>query len=381
MEGSMAHTLQQHLDARRIQLSSAPAGSGTFIIPKADPTILPRWVNDYRQLNSNTITDSFPIPHINDILADIATGQIFGQIDMTNSFFQTCMHPDDVGLTAVNTPWGLYEWMVMPMGIKNAPAMQQCRVMDALRPWIGCICHVYIDDIAIWSNNVDEHTHNVSTILQALADNKMSCNPKKMKLCAIEIRFLGHRITAKGIEADEGKADRMKNWPTPSCAKHVRAFLGLVWYLSAFLPKLANQTSILDELTTKACDKVFPGWHPRHQTAFDTIKEMVTSTECLTTIDPSLMPDHKIFVTMDASNIGSGTVLAFGPTYETARPVAYDSRAFKGAELNYPVHEKELLAIVRALGKWRTDLLGFSFEVWTNHKTLEHFSTQCDLSR
>ncbi len=99
------HTLlQQHLDAGQIRLSSALAGSGAFIIPKADPTVLPRWVNDYRQLNSNTITDSFPIPHINDILTDIATGQIFGQIDMTNSFFQTCMHPDDVGLTAVNTP-------------------------------------------------------------------------------------------------------------------------------------------------------------------------------------------------------------------------------------------------------------------------------------
>ncbi len=128
----MAHTLQQHLDARRIQLSSAPAGSGTFIIPKADPTILPRWVNDYRQLNSNTITDSFPIPRINDILMDIATEKIFGNIDMTNSFFQTCMHPDDVKLTAVNMPWGLYEWVVMPMGIKNVPAIQQRRVTDAL---------------------------------------------------------------------------------------------------------------------------------------------------------------------------------------------------------------------------------------------------------
>src|SRR6266702_8086389 len=234
MEGSMAHTLQQHLDARRIQLSSAPAGSGTFIIPKADPTILPRWVNDYRQLNSNTITDSFPIPRINDILMDIATEKIFGNIDMTNSFFQTCMHPDDVKLTAVNMPWGLYEWVVMPMGIKNAPAIQQCQVTDALQPWIGRICHVYIDDIAIWSNMVNKHVQNVVTILQALADNKLYCNPKKTKLCATEIHFLGHRITAKGIEADEGKADWVVNWPTPSCAKHVRAFLSLVRYLSAF---------------------------------------------------------------------------------------------------------------------------------------------------
>jgi len=93
------------------------------------------------------------------------------------------------------------------------------------------------------------------------------------------------------------------------------------------------------------------------------------------------MPDFKIFVTMDASDTGSGAVLAFGKTYETARPVAYDSRSFKGAELNYPVHEKELLAIIRALSKWRTDLLGYCFKVWTDHHTLEHFGTQKDLSR
>ena len=86
-------------------------------------------------------------------------------------------------------------------------------------------------------------------------------------------------------------------------------------------------------------------------------------------------------MTTDASDTGSGALLAFGPTYETARPVAYDSRAFKGAELNYLVHEKELLAIIQALAKWRTDLLGYTFQVWTDHKTLEHFNEQKDLSR
>jgi hypothetical protein len=215
---------------------------------------------------------------------------------------------------------------------------------------IQCTPHPYIDDIAIWSNNVEEHTRNVETILQALKDNKLFVNPKKTKLFSTEIRFLGHWITAKGIEADEGKADRVKNWPKPTCTKHVCAFLGLVCYLSTFLPNLAQHTSVLDELTTKACDKNFPPWTDKHQAAFAMIKKLVTLTDCLTSIDPSLMPTNKNFVTMDASDVGSGAVLSFGPTYETARPVAYDSRAFKGAELNYPIHEKELLTIICALG-------------------------------
>ncbi len=93
------------------------------------------------------------------------------------------------------------------------------------------------------------------------------------------------------------------------------------------------------------------------------------------------MPTHKIFVTTDASDFGSGAILAFGPSYNTAHPVAFDSRAFKGAELNYAIHEKELLTIVCALGKWCTELLGYNFQVHTDHCTLEHFSTQQDLSR
>ena len=338
--------LQQHLDAGRIRPSHAPTGSGAFIIPKSDPTVLPRWVNDYRQLNANTVTDSFPIPRIDDILADCAKGKIWATIDMTNSFFQTRMHPDDVHLTAVNTPWGLYEWLVMPMGIKNAPSIHQRRVTAALRQHIGKICHVYLDDIVIWSDNVDEHVKNVRTILQALEDAKLYCNPKKTKLFCTEILFLGHRISTRGIEPDEGKADRIKTWPTPSSASDVRSFLGLVRYLATFLPKLAKYTVVLDELTRKECDKKFPGWKEKHQLAFNSIKKLVTSSDCLTTIDPRLMPAYKIFVTTDASDTGSGAVLSFGPSYELARPVAYDSRLFKGAELNYLVHEKELLAII-----------------------------------
>ena len=161
----------------------------------------------------------------------------------------------------------------------------------------------------------------------------------------------------------------------------VRSFLGLVCYLSAFIPNLAKFSTVLDKLTKKKCDKNFPPWKPYHQAAFDSMKKLVMSTDCLTMIDHKLMPNHKIFVTADASDKGSGVILSFGPSYELAQPVAYDSKSFKGAELNYPVHEKELLAIIRALSKWRTDLLGNHFEIWTDHRTLEHFPMEKDLSR
>jgi hypothetical protein len=117
----------------------------------------------------------------------------------------------------------------------------------------------------------------------------------------------------------------------------------------------------LADLITKFADKAFPPWTPKHERAFVGIKETLVGRECLTTIDFLKIPDYKIYVTTDASDTCSGAVLFFGPSWETARLVAFDSSTFKDAELNYPVHEKELLAVIRALKKWRSDLISSPF--------------------
>lgn len=373
--------IDDHLKSGRIRPSESSFASPAFLIPKADPTALPRWVNDYRQLNANTVTDSHPLPRVDDILTDCAKGSIWSTIDMTNAFFQTKMHPDDVHLTAVNTPLGLYEWLVMPMGLRNAPSIHQRRVTSALRHLIGKICHIFLDDIVIWSRSLEDHDQHLRQVFEALRNAGLYVNPKKCHFFRTEIHFLGHKISRKGIEADEGKADRILHWPRPTNAHEARSFLGLVRYIANFLPDLAEHTEVLTELTLRSAEKIFPTWDSRYQQAFDGVKKLVTSRECLTTIDLELMPEYKIFVTTDASDTRSGAVLSFGKTWETARPVAFDSMTFKNAELNYPVHEKELLAIMRALKKWRADLIGVPFQIYTDHKTLQNFSHQRDLSR
>jgi len=118
-KAAWAELIQQHLDAGRIRPSNSAHASPAFLVPKSDPTVLPRWVNDYRQLNANTVLDAFPLPRVDDILADCAKGKIWSKMDMTNSFFQTRVHPDDIHLTAMTTPFGLYEWLAMPMGLKT----------------------------------------------------------------------------------------------------------------------------------------------------------------------------------------------------------------------------------------------------------------------
>ena len=228
------------------------------------------------------VPDNYPLPKIDEILSDCAKGKIWAKLDMTDSFFQTRMHPDDIKYTAVSTPQGAFEWLVMPMGFRNAPAIHQRCIAMALQKHIGKICHVYLDDIIIWSQTTEEHIRNVRTILNALKEAKLYVNHKKTALFSHEIDFLGHRISCAGIEADNKKVEKIMNWPRPRSATEVRRFLGLVRYLSTFLPKLAIQSEILTKLTLKICEKNFPEWTQEYENAFKTIKNIVVSRECLT---------------------------------------------------------------------------------------------------
>jgi hypothetical protein len=236
------------------------------------------------------------------------------------------MHPDHIKYTATLIPFGLWEWVVMPMGLRSSPVTHQRRMTLALKDLIGRICHVYLDDIIIWSQTLAEHEHNVSLVLEALSKAQLYCSPKKSSLFCTELNFLGHTISQRGIEADGSKVSRILEWPTPTSAKEVCRFLGLVWYITTFLPTLAEHTSLLTPLTRKECNVIFPKWTPEHHQVFEAIKALVVSHDCLTTVDHHNPGDNKIFVTCDASQRHTGAVLSFGPTWEMARPVAFESR-------------------------------------------------------
>jgi hypothetical protein len=150
-----------------------------FIVPKADSTVLPRWVNDYRALNANTVTDSHLLLCVDDILTDCAKGKIWSVINMTNSFFQTWVHPDDIHLTVVTTPLGLYEWLAMPMGLQNSPVIHQQCMTATLHEHLRKFCHIYLDDIVIWFDSVAEHTQHIDLVMKALHKADLYCNQKK----------------------------------------------------------------------------------------------------------------------------------------------------------------------------------------------------------
>ncbi|RXW12425.1 hypothetical protein EST38_g13429 [Candolleomyces aberdarensis] len=317
--------IDDHITAGRIIPSSSQHSSPAFLVPKADPTADPRLVVDYRKLNANVVPDAYPLPSIPEIFSDCGKARFWCKFDMTNSFFQTRVHPDDRHLFAMNTPMGAFEWVVMPMGFKNAPSIHQRRMVTALREHLRRICHVFIDDCIGWANSLRQHEENVRKLLDACRANGLYLNAKKSIVVSTSVSFLGHVIDRTGLHADGSKVDKVLNWPVPRSVKDVRSFLGLVRYLSAFLPSLAQHTAVLDPLTSNSLKTCFPDWTPAFQAAFDGIKNLVVSSDCLTFIDHENPGDNKIFVTTDASNIATGAVLSFGPTWETARPVAFDS--------------------------------------------------------
>lgn len=203
--------IEQHLAAGRIRPSSSPYTSPSFIIPKMDLIVLPWWVNDYHHLNWLTTPDNYPLPQIDDILADCAKGKIWEKIDMTNSFFQMLINPDHIKYTATLTLFVLWKWVVMPMGIRNLPATHQQCITLALHELIGKICHVYLDNIIIWSLSLAQHKINVAMVLEALTKAHLVCSIKKSTLFESEMDFLGHHISTRGIEADSTKVTHILN--------------------------------------------------------------------------------------------------------------------------------------------------------------------------
>ena len=167
------------------------------------------------------------------------------------------------------------------MGFRNA-----LLYISTTLPWPckNILEKYYLDNIIIWSQTTEEHIRNVWTILNALKEAKLYVNCKKTALFCDEIDFLGHKISCGGIKADNRKVEKILNWPRSNSATEVCLFLGLVQYLSTFLPKLAIQSEILTALMLKACEKNFPEWTQEYENAFKTIKNIVVSRECLTVI-------------------------------------------------------------------------------------------------
>lgn len=354
-----------------IRPSRSPWNSPVWIVPKkmdASGKNKFRLVIDYRKLNQKTISDKYPMPEISNILDQLGGNQYFTTLDLASGFHQIKMNPRDVEKTAFSVNQGKYEFVRMPFGLKNAPAIFQRAMDDVLREHIGKICYVYMDDVVVFGKTLEEATKNLKIILKTLQDANLKVQPDKSEFLKKSVEFLGYVITKDGIKPNPKKIESIEKWPEPKTVKELRSFLGLIGYYRRFVKDFAKIAKPLTNLFRGERDpssnkKITFG--DTEKEAFEQLKTILTSSDILTY--PSF--DKKFLITTDASNYAIGAVLSQGEIGKD-KPIHFASRTLNRTEENFSATEKEMLAIYWALKVFRNYIYGQKFVVITDHQPL-----------
>ena len=292
---------------------------------------------------------------------------MFTKLDLKSGYHQIRIRPGDEWKTAFKTREGLYEWMVMPFGLSNAPSTFMRVMNQALRPFIGKFVVVYFDDILIYSAAKDIHVQHIREVLTVLQQEKLFAAVNKCVFMASEVLFLGYKISGEGLQVDESKIEAVKRWPRPSSITEVRSFHGLAAFYRRFIPHFS---SIMAPITDCMKAKSFQ-WPTNAEEAFQLIKVRLTTAPIL--ILPNFSQAFELH--SDASKVGIGAVLS-----QACKPVAYFSEKLTGARARYSTYDIEFYAVVQAVKHWRHYLFHREFVLYTDHEALKHLHNQDKIS-
>ena len=371
--------IKKQMAAGKIRLSKSPAGSPILFTPKADGTL--RLCVDYRGLNKITVKDRTPLPLMTELREQVAKAKVFTKLDLRHGYNLIRIAKGDEWKTAFRTKYGLFEYLVMPFGLCNAPASFQAMINEVLRELLDEGVIVYIDDILIYSETEEEHVLLVKKVLEKLKKANLCVAINKSHFHVKEVDYLGYIISDKGISLSPEKVKSVRNWNppnpnAPSAVKWAQEFLGFANFYRRFIEGFSKIAKPLTDLTKK--DIRFE-WSDSCQEAFETLKNKFTEAPILV----HYLSDRPTVIETDASDYALGAVLSQVCDDKRLHPVAFHSRKFKTAEVNYDIHDKEMLAIVVALKEWEHMLKSCQeeFTVYTDHKNLEYFATTKVLSR
>lgn len=362
------------LDKGWIRASSSSAGAPVLLVKKASGAW--RFCVDYRALNKITETDRYPLPLIKETLRTLSGVQWFTKVDVRAAFHRLRMAAGDEPLTAFRTRFGLYEWLVCPMGLAGAPASFQRYINQALGPTLGDFATAYLDDVLIYSKGSRaDHLGKVAEVLQKLQDAGLFLDPQKCAFAVKTVEYLGYVLEAgKSIRPNPEKLRAIREWEAPTTVKGVRSFLGFANFYRDFIPDFSELSAPLHRLTKKDAPFV---WGPGEEQAFQQLKRTFIQSPVLEQWDPT----RDTVVEADCSGFALGGCLS-QRVDGILKPVAYHSAALSPAQRNYTIHDKELTAVVKCLQAWRAELQGLEnpFTILTDHKNLEYFTSKRDLS-
>lgn len=357
-----------------IRSSLSPAGAPILFVPKKNGKL--RLCVDYRALNRITKKNRAALPLLSELLDRLAQMRWFTRLDIQDAYYEIAIEKGDEWKTAFRTKYGHYEYLVMPMGLTNAPATFQTYINNCLASLVDDFCVVYLDDILIYSRTLEEHREHVRRVLERLQEYGLPVSVEKSVFHAKSVRFLGFVISESGVAMEPERVEVIQNWPTPTSVRDIRVFLGFTGFYRRFIHRYSYVARPLtDRLRgedTGAIQLSLP-----EKASFLTLKLLFTSAPLLRHYDPSL----RLRVDTDASGYAIGAVLSqlFDDGWH---PTAYFSRKLAGPELRYGTPDAELMAIVEAFRAWR-HYLTYSqhvIVVRTDHLNHRYFATKPQLS-
>ncbi|KAJ8732472.1 hypothetical protein PYW07_015071 [Mythimna separata] len=361
--------IKELLDHKIIRESKSPFSSPIILVKKKNGD--DRLCVDFRELNSNTLRDHYPLPLIADQIDQLANGNYYTSLDMAAGFHQIPISESSIEKTAFVTPDGLYEYMTMPFGLSNASAVYQRCINKALHSLLGTDAQVYVDDVLSKCVDFTEGISKIEHILIALQEAGFSINADKCSFFKRSIEYLGNVISNGQVRPSPKKVEALVKAPVPKTAKQVRQFNGLAGYFRRFIPNFSRIMVPLYELTKQGAKWE---WNYRHEKARSDVIQILTSAPVLTIFQEGA----PIQLYTDASSLGFGAVLV-QIIEGRQHAVAFMSMRTTDAESRYHSYELETLAVVRAIKHFRQYLYGRKFIVITDCNALKASKHKKDL--
>ncbi|CAL2239443.1 unnamed protein product [Prunus armeniaca] len=354
-----------------------PKKSGITVVKNEANELVPTRVTtgwrvciDYRKLNTATSKDHFPLPFIDQMLERLAGHSHYCFLDGYSGYNQIAIAPEDQEKTTFTCPFGTFAYRRMPFGLCNAPATFQRCMMSIFSDMVERFIEVFMDDFSVFGDSFDQCLHYLSKVLARCEQTNLVLNWEKCHFMVNQGIVLGHVISSKGIEVDKAKIDLIASMPSPTSVKEVRSFLGHAGFYRRFIKEFSKIARPLCNLLAKDMDFVFD---QNCENAFNALKKMLTTAPIIIPPDWSLPFE----LMCDASDYAVGAVLG-QRVDKKPHAIYYASRTLNDAQLNYSTTEKELLAVIFALEKFRSYLITNKVIVYTDHAALKYLLAKKD---
>ena len=354
------NTINEMLQQGVIKQSNSSYNSPMVIVNKPNGEL--RLCIDFRKLNEITAPLHYPLPNISELLSQVGETSIISKLDLHAAYWQCNIRPADRHKTAFSFKTSKFEFCSMPFGLANSPSYFAHVINNALYDVLGSNILAYMDDILITTSDVTSHLSKLESVLKHLSKVNLKLKIEKCQFAVEEVKFVGYKITRKGLELDRNKVDAIKASPDPTNKKTLQSFLGVINYYRRFIKDLATIASPLYSLLSKG---VRFKWESNHSNAVKKLKEALISAPILRF--PTF--DKPFYIYSDASLTGLGAVL-MQEHNNIMHPIQFVSKALNSAQRNYSTTKREALALCFAVEAFRNIILDYKIEVFTDHLPL-----------